>query len=606
MTEQHLLAHDGGANGVTAPIEASVIIPTYNRVAPLQTCLEALCRQTQNPDDFEVVVVVDGSTDGTVEMLERLTTPFSLKIIYQSNSGQPSALNRGAEAASGRILIFTDDDIRVAPQFVAEHTRLHRRQANALGVGQMILTLPPNADWFTRFFAQDWNSHYRRLNQEDGQPGWQDCFGGNMSVARSMYLQVGGNDVSLTRDYDVELAYRLERAGCRSVYLPEALAYIDEQKGFRELTKNIENSGYHAVELTKRYPETLPSLIGFFTDYRLSYVLLWRLLLHLRISPYFLERIGRLVPRHGSLQEWYRFLERYCYWRGVRRASPNRQFWRNLTYGTPILMYHAFGAGDERASRYVIPIHRFKRQLAWLKRFGYKALSLDDYLQYRREFRLAPARSVVITIDDGYKDNRTLAYPVLREYGFPATVFLVTGQLGGNYYSEVESELNSRAMMSWADILEMAQGGITFGAHTRRHPDLRLLTLEQAREEIAGSKRDLELRLDSSVRTFSYPFGNYNEEIRALAAEVGFQGSCSIDTGLNTPNTPLHDLRRVEIYGTDNMLDFACAVRFGERSETLKEFFVAWLAGLTANVRWKAAEGSFRKHMSQEKPENAS
>jgi peptidoglycan/xylan/chitin deacetylase (PgdA/CDA1 family) len=551
-------------------IEASVIIPTYNRVEQLRACLEALADQTQPAADYEVVVVVDGSTDGTSEMLASLITPYSLRVIHQPNSGQAAALNRGAAAASGRVLIFIDDDMLAGPNVVAEHVRLHREHSHAVGIGQMTLTLPPDADWFAQQVARQWAEHYRELGQGARPPDWEDCYGSNTSVTRATYVEVGENDVRLKRAIDVDLAIRLARHGVEFVYLPAALGRLDERKGFRALASDLEDGGFYHVELYRRYPETLPRLAGFFAEYRPSWRLAWRALLALRVPPSSLERLGRLFGKRTETPSWYRFLERYCLWRGMRRAVPDKRFWRALTYGTPILMYHAFGAPGEPPSRYIIPIHRFARQMAWLHWMGCRVLSLEEYLDDRRAFRLSHARSVIITIDDGYKDNYTLAYPILRRYGFPATIFLTSSQIGATYRIEIESELNGRPMLSWPDVREMMQNGITFGAHTRTHPHLTAIPAARAQEEIEGSKRDLEERLGIPIHAFAYPFGRLDAGVQALAERAGFLGSCSTDQGLNTPATTAHRLRRVEVTGTDSLLDFALAVHFGERGKMVR------------------------------------
>lgn len=549
-------------------VHASVIIPTYNRSTLLRNCLQSLCEQTQPAQDFEVVVVVDGSTDGTLQMLEGLSVPYRLRVIYQANQGQAAALNRGAVAAEGHVLIFIDDDLLASSDLIAGHLSLHGERSNAIGVGQIKLTAPNGGDWFTKHYVRDWDSHYRRLNG-GRPPGWEDCYGGNMSVPKAVYDEIGGNDATLARSFDVDLAYRLECTGMDFVYLPKALGTIIEPKGFREIAADLEKNGAHYVELCRRYPTMLPHLIGFYLDYKWSWTFLWRLLLRLGITPHTLERASRLFGRRAGSPNLYRFLERYCFWRGVRQASPDPSFWNSLTSGTPILMYHAFGSPGEPSSRYVTPLRSFARQMAWLHRMGYHVLSLEEYLDYRARYEFPPERSVVITIDDGYQDNKTLAYPVLRRYGFPATIFLVTGLIGKTYFTEVESELNSRPMLSWQDIQEMAQGGIHFGAHTRTHPDLLTLTAEQVCEELSDSRYDIENTLGIPVQTFSYPFGSYHSSLHPLVEQAGFLGSCSIDEGLNTPTTDLFALRRVEIYGTDSLFDFALAVRFGERREAV-------------------------------------
>jgi peptidoglycan/xylan/chitin deacetylase (PgdA/CDA1 family) len=286
---------------------------------------------------------------------------------------------------------------------------------------------------------------------------------------------------------------------------------------------------------------------------------------------------------------------RYFFHR-VRLRLPEKRLladkWRRFIYGTPILMYHAFGASTEPASHYVIPARRFARQMAWLKWMGYRVISVQEYLRCRHECSLPPRRSVVITIDDGYADNWSVAYPILRRYRFPATIFVVTNQIGGAYYSHVHSELNGRPMLSWSEIEALTQAGIEIGGHTRSHPDLTKIPSKQAREEIAGSKVDLEGRFDIAVHVFSYPFGKYNEYVQALVQESGFLGACSSNTGLNTPITPLFALRRVEIHGTASLINFALAVCFGERSEILVRRWRAFgsvvyaVAALSRAIQW--------------------
>ena len=247
----------------------------------------------------------------------------------------------------------------------------------------------------------------------------------------------------------------------------------------------------------------------------------------------------------------------------------DRNIGHRLIVGTPILMYHAFGASTEQGSRYVIPASRFARQMAWLKRMRYRVISLEEYCRSRLKGSLPPRRSVVITMDDGYADNWTVAYPILRRHGFPAVVFVVSGQIGGTYHSHIHSELDGRPMLSWSQIQTLALGGVEIGAHTRTHPDLTKIPLEQARKEIEDSRIKLERKVGVPIRVFSYPFGRYNREVQIRVEKGGFLSSCSVNTGLNTPITPLLALRRVEIYGTDSLLDFAIAVTFGERRESL-------------------------------------
>ncbi|HSJ86012.1 MAG TPA: glycosyltransferase [Anaerolineales bacterium] len=306
-------------------MEASVIIPTYNRAEKLRRCLTALSNQTQPASEFEAIVVADGCTDDTVNMLTTLKTPFALRVIQQPNSGQPVALNRGAAESRGRIMIFLDDDIVVTPRFVEEHLCLHRRRDQVVGIGQLALTLSPGADWFARGFAQSWRNHYDAFNSGKRQPDWDDCYGGNMSVCRAIFLEVGGNVTDLRRGYDVELAYRLKQLGCSVEYLPEALGNQYESKGFRELSADSELAGEASVELARRHPALRTRLLGPVHEHRRSWMLLWQIFSTVNLSKEMLNRLQWFINRRVDSFKWFAFFYHYYFWKGMQHALSQRR-----------------------------------------------------------------------------------------------------------------------------------------------------------------------------------------------------------------------------------------------------------------------------------------
>lgn len=301
-------------------MEASIIIPTYNRAEKLHSCLQALARQTYPASDFEAIVIVDGSTDDTLEMLAALQMPFTLRVLRQANCGQPRALNRGAVEARGRICIFLDDDIVVVPDFLHEHLCCHRGKNQRVGIGQITLTVPADADPFARGFAASWRDHYAGLNQ-GRQPDWDDCYGGNMSVSRALFLSVGGNVTDLKRGYDVELAYRLKQYGGSFMYLPDAVGEQSESKGFRELSRDAELAGVGSVELARRYPVAQQKLFEHLSETRRSWILLWRLFLLADLSAPGMNRLQRLVGRRAESLPWFAFFYNYFFWKGVQRTT---------------------------------------------------------------------------------------------------------------------------------------------------------------------------------------------------------------------------------------------------------------------------------------------
>src|SRR5579859_6957405 len=109
----------------TAHCRLSVIIPTYQRRASLERALGALSRQTLPPTTYEVIVVIDGSHDGTREMVERFPAPYMLRAVWQPNRGRASACNTGIRTATGKLLVIMDDDIEPAPECLAAHLAVH-------------------------------------------------------------------------------------------------------------------------------------------------------------------------------------------------------------------------------------------------------------------------------------------------------------------------------------------------------------------------------------------------------------------------------------------------------------------------------------------------
>lgn len=544
-------------------ISLSVVIPTYNRAERLKACLDALTCQTQPASDFEVIVVVDGSIDHTMEMLKNLTTPFPLKVLFQENKGQHLARNFGVDYAHGRYCLFLDDDIIAEPELIAEHLSLHRQYENVVGIGQMLLRIPENPDWFTVSFAKGWHQHYEELNRDDRKPSWLDCYGGNLSLARSLFLEMGGFASDIRRSHDIELGYRLQQRGLRFVYLPRAIGWQDDGKGVRELSADAEKSGSAWVKLCERHPAMHPQLLGPVLDASLPESVLRELFWWVRISPWILAVAGRLMSYLSLDRKWYRFLASYFYWRGCRKALSNQYVWQLWRRGTPILMYHAFSASRECASRFVLPIETFARQMHWLKRLGYRVISLDEFLSYHRRHVAPPLRSIVITIDDGYAEICTLVQPILQNFRFPATVFLVSEKVGSHNDWARSDDLIGRQLLSWDQIHDLLRNGIWFGAHARTHRALTKMTLQQARLEIEGSKSDLEQELGHSELSFAYPFGDYDLDLQGLVAAAGFRGGCTADHGSNILTTPFMALRRIEIIGTWSLAQFLITILLG-------------------------------------------
>jgi peptidoglycan/xylan/chitin deacetylase (PgdA/CDA1 family) len=440
-----------------------------------------------------------------------------------------------------------------------------------VGLGQITLRLGRQPDWFARCYAAGWQEHYRQLHGGDREVSWLDCYGGNFSVDRELFASAGGFGSNLRRADDTELAFRLAQRGATFVYLPQAMGCHDEQKRIEALAAAAENSGAEWVAICQRHPVAMPQVLGWLMDTSPRENVLRRLVSILRLSPRLLNAIGALLAGRRLEHRWYRFVQNYFYWRGARRALALNAGGRHWTQGTPILMYHAFAAPGEPASRFVIPIRRFAQQMTWLKRLGYQAISLEAYLHYRRQHGRPPPRAVVITIDDGYADVYTLAYPILRRYGFSATAFVVSSRVGAASDWPGPPELHGRRLMSWQQLGALHRGGLRLGAHTLSHPRLAGLPAERVAAELQGARTEIERRLQVSPLTLAFPYGEFDPAAQLLAEQAGYEASCGVAPGLNSALTPLHALRRTEVDGRRSLAHF--------------------LVSLWTGMSWPASEG---------------
>jgi GT2 family glycosyltransferase len=195
-------------------MKLSVVLATFNRLPLLKRLLEQLGRQTLDPSTFEVVVVDDGSKEPVEPHLETLKTPYRLKVETQANAGAAAARHRGVLAASGEVLVITDDDMQVAPEFLAEHLAMHPEGTRRAVMGH-IRADPRIGDmpFFERWYAYRLDSLAQGMKRGTTRLRGNFLYTGNLSLRRADYLAVGGFDPDLKRSEDAELGLRLEASG---------------------------------------------------------------------------------------------------------------------------------------------------------------------------------------------------------------------------------------------------------------------------------------------------------------------------------------------------------------------------------------------------------
>ncbi|MDX1934499.1 MAG: glycosyltransferase family 2 protein [Capsulimonadales bacterium] len=221
----------------------SVVMPTYNRKEVLRRALDGLAQQSFPFENFEAVVVSDGSTDGTNELLTEYagSSPFRLRPIFQENGGPSRARNRGIREATGEVVVFLDDDMEPERGFLSHHAAHHCREDAVAVIGPMNRSTdhgnrePVWVVWEHMMLAEQYHN-FREGIWEGAGP--HHFYSGNASVRRRHLLAVGGFDETFKRQEDVELAFRLERqCGVRFVFDGEAAGWHRPQRSFASWKK---------------------------------------------------------------------------------------------------------------------------------------------------------------------------------------------------------------------------------------------------------------------------------------------------------------------------------------------------------------------------------
>lgn len=212
----------------------SVVVPTYNRLGVLQRVITALEQQVYPADAYEVVVISDGSSDGTDAYLESYRGKMRLRWLSQANKGPAAARNAGVREASGDYIVFVDDDLVPEPRLLEEHARSHHEAGRDVVVLGPLLTpegfrMAPWVSWEQEMLMKQ----YKAMLRGDWQASARQFYTGNASLRRSHILAAGGFDENFRRAEDVELAYRLSKNGLGFVFNYQAAGMHFADRSFR-------------------------------------------------------------------------------------------------------------------------------------------------------------------------------------------------------------------------------------------------------------------------------------------------------------------------------------------------------------------------------------
>jgi peptidoglycan/xylan/chitin deacetylase (PgdA/CDA1 family) len=220
------------------------------------------------------------------------------------------------------------------------------------------------------------------------------------------------------------------------------------------------------------------------------------------------------------------------------------------TANVPILMYHYIsippaGADAVRRDLSVSP-QVFAEQLQYLKDNGYQSISLDDLNRHLQLGDPLPEKPIILTFDDGYRDNYEFAFPLLVKYGFTGAFFLVTEPI----------DKGDDAYLTWPQVALMSRMGMDMEPHSYTHPDLSGQPLDYVVWQVIGSKEAIEERTGKTCRFFAYPSGQYDQQVVDVLRSAYFWGALASRAGTEHSSDGMFDLARVRVRGSDTLEQF--------------------------------------------------
>lgn len=216
--------------------------------------------------------------------------------------------------------------------------------------------------------------------------------------------------------------------------------------------------------------------------------------------------------------------------------------------GVSVLMYHMIG--DEQGNVAIMTEANLRIQMNYLRDHGYHPITMQELYDYVTKGAPLPEKPVCITFDDGYLDSYTIVYPLMKEYGFPWTLFLITDDVGKPYNR-----------MTWDQLKEMANShAVTIASHTLSHPKLHnLATRAEKEKEIVEANKALKYQLGIDNVWLAYPYGDYDDEVIDICKKAGIKMAVTTDAGRVHVGSFPYDLKRAYI-GNDISI-----ARFSER-----------------------------------------
>jgi glycosyltransferase involved in cell wall biosynthesis len=304
-----------------SPLRFSVIIPTYQRRDMVAANVTALGRQ-EFDGDFEVIVVVDGATDGTAEALRGLKVPFPLTVVEQPNGGAAAARNRGATIARADLLMFLDDDMEAHPRLLAEHEESHR--AGAAAVLGHLPAHPKSPAGLLADRVKIWaDDRGKRLSQPGAELLLEDMLTGQLSVGKALFQDLAGFDTGFRQqatssNEDLDFGLRLLQEGHRVVFNPKAITWQNYVITPRQYLRQWREAGLGDIRFVRKHPD---QLVAIFPPRKLRQRRRWMIPPVAAVLRWIVLRRVEQGRTDGLTARWFAKVKWQEYWRGVAEAG---------------------------------------------------------------------------------------------------------------------------------------------------------------------------------------------------------------------------------------------------------------------------------------------
>lgn len=534
----------------------SIVVPTFQRREVVCDALRAINRLSYS-GKLEVLIVVDGSTDGSFAALEQIGSPFPFQVIMQHNAGAATARNRGAAAATGDILLFLDDDMICAPDLVEQHALSYLGGADAV-LGHIPLD-SGSVPGFLSAAVGDWARERGKRLAAGGKLTLFDLLTGQLSIRRSAFEEIGGFDGKFTLDgsfgnEDLDLGTRLlEHFDVR--FNAEAVSYQRYVVTYQQNMNQWYQAGQADVAFARKHPERTEELFKLhgFSSRRTRFVTMP--LSRLPFLPRIASRLasflaqqfwGKLKPLDRGIAGFFFWTRDVLYWSGVHSSG-------GIPGDNPVLVlcYHAIQdlSHDPTLKPYGTPAPRFKAQIARLKRHGAQFITPEEFHNYLQGKNGVPRKAVLLTFDDCFFELGEIARAVLHPQHIPALAFAVSG-LRTNEWDQAIGCMKLELLGS-NELIELQNLGVEIGCHSMTHPELPKLSTQQLKEETAGAAQQLADNGIRPSRYFAYPYGESDADSRRAVQAAGFQAAFGLNRKMVTRTDDHLDLPRVEILEQD-------------------------------------------------------